>query len=233
MPGLNITIIIKVSMVKKNDYRKELDKARSIVTNLPRDGKADTINAYWEVCCGDVLVAESSIDRVWETTPLAKEFLDIAQYLEGYDHMLDNLNQAAKRLADCITEHPSLKLRLLQFRLLVLRRIEAQCGHELGEAEDVANRVRFYSRNIDLADRGELHAIEQEGMLRDDPIEWTAEYESNIDRAEQIIAERLGHRHRGLGFCHTYWATKAQVLRDEFGIEWRSPAAMNPDVLFD
>ena len=24
-----------------------------------------------------------------------------------------------------------------------------------------------------------------------------------------------------------------QVLRDEFGIEWRSPAAMNPDVLFD
>ncbi|MGN0228566.1 MAG: hypothetical protein ACI4BH_02030 [Muribaculaceae bacterium] len=215
------------------NYREELAKARNIVKNMPRDGKADTISAYWDVCCGDVLVAEDSIDRTWEITPLAKEFLDIAHYLAGYDHMLDNLNKAVERMANCIANHPSLKLRILQFRLHVLRRIEARCGHDLSVAEDVSHLISFYSRNIDRADRGELDAIEQEGTLRHDPVEWTAAYESNIDQAEQMIAERLGDVPRGMGFCHAYWATKAQVLREEFDIEWRSPSQMNPNVLFD
>ena len=220
-------------MKKDIDYRKELAKARNKVKNMPRDGKAVTISTYWEVCCGDVLVAEDSIDRIWEITPLAKEFLDIAHYLAGYDHMLDNLNKAAERMANCIVNHPSLKLHILQFRLSVLRRIEAHCGHDLSVAEDVSHLISFYSRNIDRADRGELDAIEQEGTLRHDPVEWTAAYESNIDQAEQMIAERLGDVPRGMGFCHAYWATKAQVLREEFDIEWRSPSQMNPNVLFD
>ncbi|WP_294456636.1 hypothetical protein [uncultured Bacteroides sp.] len=38
---------------------------------------------------------------------------------------------------------------------------------------------------------------------------------------------------RGMGFCFAYWNTKAQVLKADYGIEWRSPAIMNPHVMFD
>ena len=41
------------------NYREELEKAREAVKGLKRDGCGSTIDAYWEVCCGDVLVAEA------------------------------------------------------------------------------------------------------------------------------------------------------------------------------
>lgn len=62
-------------------YRDELDKARKAVDGLARDGMSTTIDAYWEVCCGDVLVAEENMRnqrRTWENASLAKELLDIA-----------------------------------------------------------------------------------------------------------------------------------------------------------
>ena len=76
------------------NYREELEKAREAVKGLKRDGCGSTIDAYWEVCCGDVLVAEENLreqTREWENSSLAEEFLDIATYLEGYDHMLEHL----------------------------------------------------------------------------------------------------------------------------------------------
>ena len=45
----------------KQDIRKELKEARKAIEDLPRDGKANTLDAYWEVCCGDVLVAEENL----------------------------------------------------------------------------------------------------------------------------------------------------------------------------
>lgn len=45
-------------MEKTINYREELEKAREAVKGLKRDGYGSTIDAYWEVCCGDVLVAE-------------------------------------------------------------------------------------------------------------------------------------------------------------------------------
>ena len=221
---------------KTMDYRKELAEARKAVKNLPRNGAGTTIDAYWEVCCGDVLVAEENLReqrRSWENTALVKEFLDIAQYLEGFDHLLDRLNQACKRMEDVIFGHPSLKLKLLNFRLSVLSRIESINDHDLGESEDVMDMIRFYGSNMERADRGEFDAIEQRGSLKSDPIEWSAEYESNIDEVERIVDGMLSDHPRGMGFCHAYWSAKAYVLEERFGIVWRSPAVMNPGVLFD
>ena len=70
-------------------------------------------------------------------------------------------------------------------------------------------------------------------MLKHDPIEWTARWEEVIDEAEKIVDSRLEDVPRGMGFCHAYWHEKAAVLSEQFGIEWRSPARMNPRVLFD
>ncbi len=223
-------------MEKTINYREELEKAREAVKGLKRDGYGSTIDAYWEVCCGDVLVAEENLrkqSREWENSSLAKEFLDIATYLEGYDHMLERLYSAVSRMVDTIFERPRLKLKLLDFELMVLRRIEAQTGHDMSICEHVSNELSFYYRNIKYADSGDFASIEQRGNLKHDPIEWSTEYERIIDDVEKKVGELLSDEPRGMGFCFSYWNTKANVLSEYYGIEWRSPAIMNPGVIFD
>lgn len=52
-----------------------------------------------------------------------------------------------------------------------------------------------------------------------------------------LEADRVAVRkHRwvsGMGHCHYVWEEKERVLRDRFGIEWKSPARMNPDITYD
>lgn len=218
------------------NYRKELEKARKVIQGLERTGNADTINAYWDVCCGDVLVAEENAQNMkgeWENASLAKELLDIAAYLEGYDHMLNNLIAAISRMIDVLYDHPSLTLKLLEFKLSVLHRIEAQHDHELAETEDVMQKISLYRHNIDCADNGDFDNIRPIGHLKHDPVEWTAEYESNIDEANRKIETQLDDIPRGMGFCFAYWHAKQQVLKDDYGIEWKTPSQMNPGVIFD
>ena len=218
------------------DVRRALEDARLAVKDLPRDGKADTIEAWWEVCCGDVLVAEDNLReqrRFWENSALAEEFLDIAGWLEGFDHKLDDLDQAASRMVDAVYEHPALKVRLLKFRRLVLDRIGSLSGSEPGETEDVLMQISRYERNIRHADSGEYDLVEQEGYLKHDPVEWSTAYEKVTDEVERLVEEQLDDHPRGMGFCFAYWSAKKHVLRTKFGIEWRSPSEMNPGVMFD
>ena len=223
-------------MKQKMDYRKELDRAREAVKDLARDGDAETLDAYWEVCCGDVLVAEENLkdqDRVWENASLARELLDIGTYLEGYDSMLDNLYLAVSRMVTTLFDHPRLKLELLELELQLLRRIEAMNGHDLDMSEDVQEKIYLYRHNIECADQGNFDDIEQEGHLKQDPIEWSAEYERVIDEADKKVYSLLKDHPRGMGFCFAYWHAKAQVLSEDYGITWRSPSLMNPHVMFD
>lgn len=53
------------------------------------------------------------------------------------------------------------------------------------------------------------------------------------DELEKRIDEILKDRHRGLGFCHIYWATKKKILLEDYGIVWYSPAECNPNVMYD
>ena len=94
-------------------------------------------------------------------------------------------------------------------------------------------KIDLFRRNIAAADKGKLKAVEQTGYLKRDPVEWTARWEEVIDQAEQIVAEQLAGEPMVMGYCFGYWSAKAAVLADKFGIEWRSPAAMNPRVMFD
>ena len=227
-------------MEENFDVRKALEDARLAVKDLPRNGYGDTI----------VLVAEDNLReqrRYWENSALAEEFLDIAAYLEGYDHKLEGLNEAVRRMVDAVYEHPALKVRLLKFRQKVLNRIECLCGHELGASEDVFSQICMYERNIEHADKGEYGRVEQEGYLKHDPVEWSTAYEKVIDEVERIVDGELDDhprgmgfcfaywsaKPRGMGFCFAYWSAKKHVLRTKFGIEWRSPSEMNPGVMFD
>lgn len=57
-------------------------------------------------------------------------------------------------------------------------------------------------------------------------------YEDVIYEVEKEVDEDLKDEPRGMGFCFGYWSAKRAALASR-GIEWRSPSAMNPRVMFD
>lgn len=214
----------------------ELIAALQAAEGKPLESTAEALDLYMDVCRGCVLEAEELLGQQsgrWEIASLARTCLKYATYLEGFEHTLNSLYNVLNRLSRCIFDHPRLKLKVLRLLLTVLRRIEAQTGHGLGLTEDVTHDVRFLERNIEFADRGELDQIREEGHLRHDPVEWTARYEEVVDEVDRLVDEALADMPRGMGFCHAVWHTRAEILRERFGIEWRSPAVMNPRVMFD
>ena len=223
-------------MEEELNYREELEKARKAAAGIELHGHEDEIDAYWEVVCGTVLLAEHDLheqENEWEIASLAEEMLRYAEPLEGYDHMINKLYSAVKRMADALSEHPRLMVRLLKFEKLVLRRIEAMEQHELTITEDVIEEIERLERNIKLADEGKLTEIPQSGGLKHDPIEWTARWEEIIDEADRKVYDNLADTPRGMGFCHAFWHERATVLRKDYQLEWRSPSVMNPRVMFD
>ncbi len=70
------------------------------------------------------------------------------------------------------------------------------------------------------------------GMLKVDPVQATLQWEEVIYEVEKEVDEELKDEPRGMGFCFSYWSAKRAALARR-GIEWRSPSAMNPRVMFD
>jgi hypothetical protein len=36
-----------------------------------------------------------------------------------------------------------------------------------------------------------------------------------------------------MGYCHKYWYYKKKYLKEIYGIDWKSPAELNPNTIFD
>ena len=54
-------------------------------------------------------------------------------------------------------------------------------------------------------------------------------------RATKMAYEKLGipEGKQVMGLCHTIWACKKQILKDEHGIDWQSPDDLHPDWCID
>jgi len=66
-----------------------------------------------------------------------------------------------------------------------------------------------------------------------------AEYKA-IKKNVEARAKRLTRKDLGMpegewwfGACHTFWAHKKRILREEYHMIWRSPQDLNPDICFD
>ncbi len=70
-------------------------------------------------------------------------------------------------------------------------------------------------------------------MLKKDPIESTPEWKMINKEVEKELDELFKDSPRGRGFCHMYWHEKRRILKEKYGIDWHSPAQMNPRVIFD
>jgi hypothetical protein len=77
-------------------------------------------------------------------------------------------------------------------------------------------------------------SYELDGELHD-AVELTSEYKSVIKAVENQVDDELKDfpLRRCMGFGHIYCERIAQILREEHGIIWRSPAEMNPWNCYD
>ncbi len=205
------------------DFRAELNELRKALTTEPT---AELLQQALDCC---VNIAEQSLQEqryCWQNASLAREAMDYARQLMEHKDMLSVVESSLDDMVEAIYEHPRLKLELMLCRLEVLQRLNKP---QMELEADIA----FYRSNIEAADSGRLEDIKQTTMLKHDPVEWTARWEEIIDEVDKIVDSRLEDHPRGMGFCHACWHERAAVLSEQFGIEWRSPARMNPRVLFD
>lgn len=205
------------------DFRAELNELRKALTTEPT---AELLQQALDCC---VNIAEQSLQEqrcCWQNASLAREAMDYARQLMEHKDMLSVVESSLDDMVEAIYEHPRLKLELMLLRLQVLQMLNR--AHDELEAD-----IAFYRSNIAAADSGKLEDVKQITMLKHDPVEWTARWEEVIDEVDKIVDSRLEDHPRGMGFCHACWHERAAVLSEQFGIEWRSPARMNPRVMFD
>ena len=101
---------------------------------------------------------------------------------------------------------------------------EALAAQKAARAERLAARIA----QAELTQTGDdnLHILH-------DPIEDDPQMAPLIKAAEKKAKIELRGTKVGMGWCHMFWGVKEQILQEEYGVEWFSPAEMNPNVCFD
>ncbi len=165
-------------------------------------------------------------DIIKETLPrLIDAVNDTVFYHTSYDLHAWLLKKALE--ADDLTEeYKGRARRLLKLRILLddIDRIDRLFDRPLQEAIAKLFTPREHVKII-------IHP--QLGHLRQDPIEFTERWEDIYYEVEKRLDERFTNVPRQMGFCFLYWNAKRELLKAEYGIDWKSPSQMNHGVKFD
>lgn len=163
------------------------------------------------------------------------------------------LEETVPRIIDAVNDtvynHASYDLTLMFLRKAFK---EGKLGQDLkGRArrllklrillEDSNYHDSFFSKDLqdaiaDLFTPQELMKIIMDpriGHLKCDPVEYTFQWEEIFYDVERRLKERFANAPRQMGFCFKFWNAKRELLKEEYGIDWKSPAQMNPRVKFD
>ena len=94
------------------------------------------------------------------------------------------------------------------------------------EVNQVILRIYMESRKLPVVP--EKEAKEKEEMAK----ERLATIRSLLEEGKvKEVFERYGLYQ--FGCCHGYWRRKKSILKDEYGIDWKTPEEMNPTVIFE
>ena len=66
-----------------------------------------------------------------------------------------------------------------------------------------------------------------------DPQENDPEVNELIKKAGKEAKRNLIFKRKTLGYCHTFWNEQKRILKDRYGIDWKTPADRNPDIRYD
>lgn len=174
--------------------------------------------------------------RTYRNLPLADEFVQLLKGIDDPEEKGIGQVRAIEAMVDYLPEYDVPRC------VLAIRRYEkeqlALCGeddlkNEPHLAEELSENIRKLEDYIDTANvSDEEFRKKYDRPLKADPIERTLEWEENYYEVEKETDRRLKDVPRGMGFCYAYWSTLRTVLAER-GIEWHSPHALNPRVMFD
>lgn len=57
-------------------------------------------------------------------------------------------------------------------------------------------------------------------------------HKKKFERVDKILEEEFKDI-KGMGVCHHVWQRKKQLLKEMYNIDWKSPAELNPGIIFD
>lgn len=100
---------------------------------------------------------------------------------------------------------------------------------------------RFFDKNVEkklskMFSSEELIQIIRSpwiGRLKTDPVEYTREWAEIYYDVQEEINSLFKDQPRSRGLCRSIWREKKRILKEKYGIDWRSPAELNPRVRFD
>lgn len=69
-------------------------------------------------------------------------------------------------------------------------------------------------------------------MILKDSVEKTEEYRRVMEEIQPVLDKEFPKEDYRMGICHRIWMRKKRLLAQS-GIDWKTPAEMNPDVIFD
>jgi hypothetical protein len=102
----------------------------------------------------------------------------------------------------------------------------------LAQFDDLPSDVTALGTIEDENDRGLKAFIDS---IQRDPLEEDPAYAEILMAAEEQAERELADHpmNGGIGFCHVFWDTKRMILKQKFGLDWRTPAELNPSIIFD
>lgn len=165
-------------------------------------------------------------DNPWKNIPLAKEALHILK-----DKRKSRTVAQAKALCNKViskglvdpTSTPRLFLSFLDY----YHRLLGSAYYKDDLTYDLLNAV-----DPDYDDEEFLQEYKQVHKEVFDPVQRTPQWEEIIYDVEKECAELMKGTRRGRGYCRKLWKVKKEVLA-KYGIDWKSPAIMNPNRKYD
>ena len=74
---------------------------------------------------------------------------------------------------------------------------------------------------------------EDEDGIKYDSKEKDPKYKKITKEAEKEAEKNLAHIPKVEGYCFSFWDEKKRILKEKYGIDWKTPAELNPSTLFD
>ena len=122
----------------------------------------------------------------------------------------------------------------------LVEKLEAQSVSSGSAEADQKRKIEawiLFKDCLDLLEGRPLFSKEREeylttGLARADEVEYSDRFLLIERELETLVREETGEGDY-LGFCHLYWSVKKKVLKEKFGIDWRSPSERYPRIIFD
>lgn len=181
----------------------------------------------------DLMRKNAQNQAIYKNLPLARQTFALLEELDDPEEGPLGKAYACNAILEQLSEYdtPRFALELLRRELAWLE--ESEEKSENLTAEDVLLDIERLEAYIDEKGLSMEDFCDKYGRhLLFDPVERTPRWEEVWYDVEEECDRMMKGHPRGMGFCFGFWAAQRQVLK-KYGIVWKSPAEMNPRVLFD